>query len=62
MTSPPSPTDEILKLVEYVEENFPNGCRDFISCSKCPLYDFDHSSTKSDICEMLSMIEYRTRL
>ena len=61
MNPPLSPADEISKLVEYVEDNFPKGCIDIATCSNCPLHDFDNGSMKLDTCEMLSAIEYRTR-
>ena len=52
---------KIKDLVEYIKENFPEGCGHTGPCPvSCPLLNCEKASLENDICNMLADHEYRT--
>ena len=56
-----TPEEKITALVEHIKKEFPEGCKG-VECDNCPLFESKIGEPmECDICEMLAMIESRTR-
>ncbi len=58
MMTPPIHTKEmqakIFALVEYIREEFPDGCDGVICCPQCPLDKAKEGSLEDAVCSLLS--------
>lgn len=52
-----TPEEKVAALVEYIEKNFPRGCRDVLDCKECPLNSSESCTIEDSICSLLSDID-----
>ena len=53
-----TPEEKILKLIEYIKEEFPAGCGCGygIDCKNCPLSKVDEHTIEGAVCDLLEQI------
>ena len=51
-----TPEEKILKLVEYIKEEFPAGCGYGTDCKNCPLGKADDYTIEGAVCDLLEQI------
>lgn len=54
--------EKISKLIDYIKNEFPDGCghpnSEFDCHAECPLYNCKVKTLEHDVCEMLSIAHY----